>query len=185
LYGFYGAYKHGYRIITGHANGSIDIITYIDKDGSQMYFGVKKEELNEIRVISKQCSYILDCIFENHHERIKRETTPGISRVNLKTVMRKATQYEEQSLSLIYPTRGETKREEESIGDEVYKEIFNESLERENKGKIVAIDIDNKILVSMNFDAKLVIEEVHNRDSSGRIRIRRVGNDAGVGIKIW
>jgi len=107
-YDFYAAYKHGYRIMTGQANGSMDIITYIDNDGNQKYFQITEREIREIRVLSKQCSMILDCIFENHHERIRRETIQGKSTVRLKTILKNDTSREEQWLSIVYPTRGQS-----------------------------------------------------------------------------
>lgn len=185
LYDFYAAYKHGYRIVPGKGNATIDIITYIDNDGNQMYFETTEKEVKEIRVLSNECSMILDSIFENHYERIKRETIQGKSTVRLKTVIKKEATRREEWFSILYPTRGESKKEEELSGDEIYAKLFSDDTEKENKGKIVAIDIDESKIISMDYDHKLVIEAVHNRQSSGRVRLRRVGKEKGLGIKFW
>ncbi len=135
LYGFYTAYKHGYRIIQGQLNGSIDIITYIENDGSQKYFEIYNTDVEEIKTLSKQCSIILDCIFSNHHERNLRESNPLKSTVQIKTVIKGGSNYKKEGLSILYPTRGDRMREEELQSDKIYAEIFDYETENKNKGK--------------------------------------------------
>ena len=70
-------------------------------------------------------------------------------------------------------------------GNEIYERQIPPQVEAGNHGKIVAIDIDNRKIVSIDYDPKEVIEAVHNRQSSGRIWLRRIGKKMGIGIKIW
>ena len=86
---------------------------------------------------------------------------------------------------MLYPSRGERKKEEELQGDKIYEELFDKNMECEHQGKIVAIDFDNKKIISIDYNPKVVIISVHYRESSGRVRIRRVGKNKGTGIKIW
>jgi hypothetical protein len=185
LYGFYSAYKHGYRVMSGHLDGSIDIMAYVGGDGEQYYFEVYNNDIQEIRKLSRDCSSILDCIFENHRQRTLRESIGSEYKVQIKTIMKDASNYKKENLSMLYPTRGERKKDEELQADRIYAELIGHDMETKHQGKIVAIDFDNVKIICMDYNPRVVIDRVHNRESSGRVRIRRVGKNKGTGIKIW
>ncbi len=87
---------------------------------------------------------ILDCIFESHHERILHESIGSKSKVQIKTVIKVSSTYNKEGLSFLYPTRGERMKKEESESDEIYAELFDNEIEINNRGKIVAIDLDDR-----------------------------------------
>ena len=128
---------------------------------------------------------ILDCIFENHHERILFESLNSKSKVQIQTIMKGEPTHKKENLSILYPTRGERKKEEELQADNIYADLFDSDMEMKHQGKIAAIDFDNKKIISLDYNPKVVFEHVHNYEFSGRIRVRRVGKNKGIGIKIW
>jgi hypothetical protein len=85
---------------------------------------------------------------------------------------------------LVYSTRGERLNYEKKEGDRIYN-IFKEELETNDKGKIVAIDIDAKEIIAKNYDANKVLLEIRNGGSSGRIHIRRVSKDRIIDIETY
>lgn len=185
LYGLYMAYKHGYRIISGQFNAASDIVVYIESHDNKKYIEINKADIEHIRTLSRNCSMILDCIFENHYQRIIHESVGSKSNVEIKTIIKGASIYRKDGYSFLYPTRGQRLKEEELQSDKVYSQLFDDEMEAKNKGKIVAIDFDTKQILHMDYDPKVVISYVHDRETSGRVRLRRVGTNKGTGIKIW
>lgn len=95
------------------------------------------------------------------------------------------TSHKKYEHEFYYSNRGDRLRKEESEGDATYHKLFNNEEELKNKGKIVATDIDNEKIVGIDYDIKKVVSSVHKSESSGRIRIRRIGKDPRVGARIW
>ncbi len=99
-------------------------------------------------------------------------------------VLKTNSKFRNDTYSFRYPTRGGRLNQDELESDKIYHEEFTAANEANHKGKIVAIDIDDKKIIHMDYDLGNVIS-YHNYESSNRIRIRRVGKDPRVGVRIW
>jgi len=91
----------------------------------------------------------------------------------------------EEELEFIYPSRGETLDKLRSEGNKIYSELINEGFERKNPGKIVAIDIDEKKVIELDYTLAKIVQSIYERNSTGRIFIRRVGKDEKITVEIY
>ena len=87
-------------------------------------------------------------------------------------------------LKLLFPTRGQKLKEEKQIGNLIY-ESLNNTFQDDDQGKFVAIDIDNKKVVVKDVDIQALVSTVHQLELTGRIYIRKIGDDSMTDIKIY
>jgi hypothetical protein len=183
----YNAYKHGYRVLFGKNSYSADIFPFVTDQGKQMYTEINEVKLKRILILSLQCRKILESIFKQHHIRRQYEARGGQENaIKVDLFLRRNDKHpsQEEDLHLFYPTRGDRRKSELSEGEKVYA-IFKEQLEKDDKGKIVAIDIDEKRIISKDYDKHKVLSGIRSAESSGRIHIRRVSQDGKVDFEIY
>jgi hypothetical protein len=183
----YNAYKHGYRILFGKDSySSADIFPFVTDQGKQKYTRIDGAKLKRILTLSLQCRRILESIFKQHHIRVQYEKTGGKENaIKVDFFLRKndnRPSQEEQRLT--YPSRGDRMKSEKVEGDKIYN-LFREQLEKHDRGKIVAIDIDSKKIISKDYDKSKVLSDIRSIQSSARIYIRRVSQDGNVGFGIY
>lgn len=156
LYDFYNAYKHGYRVLKGKITKvgipEYEVIGYIDYDNTT----------KKIRTLALYCSNIIENIFENHYQRMNFELNGSKeSPIDIKAMVKKDTYPEKKSIAVLYPNRGKILEEEEKENDEMYNTLFIKDL-KENVGKIVAIDIDKKIVIEKDYDIQKVTNSIRD-----------------------
>jgi hypothetical protein len=183
----YNAYKHGYRVLFGkNSYSGADIFPFITDQGKQMYTEIDEMRLKRILTLSYSCRQILESIFKQHHIRTEYEAKGGQDgAIKVDLFMRRNDERPSQEdLQLMYPNRGDRMKSEKVEGDSVYN-LFKQQLEKHDEGKIVAIDIDAKRIISKDYDKNVVLLAVKCAESSGRIYIRRVSEDGSFGIEIY
>jgi hypothetical protein len=141
---------------------------------------------------------LLDCILENHRTRLEYEGAdynifPSGNRVHIdkkgkKNVKQRlilgASNKQTVPLNLLYPTRGQKLKEEKQIGNLIYESLKN-TFQNDDQGKFVAIDIDNKKVVAKDVDIQTIVSTVHRLELTGRIYIRKIGDDSMTDLKIY
>ena len=180
----YDAYKHGYRLHFGSDNNShYDVIVYVDIDKDQKVLALPDALKTRIHEKAALAFHIMNTIFESHKARVTFEAT-GTSQGPIKvTIYRRKTDPRPaaEDMHLIYQTRGERLRKETEEGDKLYEQ-FREELEKNHMGKIVALDVDSKKIIALDYDLEKVRKEI---GTTGRIRIRKVGQDSKSGLDLY
>ena len=122
----------------------------------------------------------------NHHSRINYEQkAPATQKIDLNGIIKKNISPPSPTKAVfIYPNRKERVLAEEEEYERVYAQ-FKDLLEVTDKGKIVAIDIDNTCIIGKDYDLTKIIEIVNNYDKSGRKYVRRIGKDKKVNVTIY
>ena len=185
LYEFYNAYKHGYRVLKGTITKAgipaYKVIGYIDYNNKTKYIELENNTTKKIRTLALYCSNIIENIFENHYQRIKHEFNgSNASQINLRTMVKKDIYSEKKNIAVLYPSRGKKLEEEEKENEEIYNTFINKD-SKENIGKIVAIDIDQKIVIDQDYDIEKITNSIRDYTGSGRLYIRRIGPHKGIG----
>ena len=195
----YNAYKHGYRLLLGKDDADdSDIVIFIVKGGEEGYSSLKNELILDARKLITRCRTLLDCIFENHRTRLEYEGNDynifsSSNRVETDSSGRRTIKHQlilegdkrqSKPLNILYPTRGEKTKQERKIADSIYQSLKN-MIADSDEGKFIALDIDNKEIITISFDIGDVISTVQKRGPTGRAYIRRIGTDGSTGIPIY
>jgi hypothetical protein len=187
LRSLYDAYKHGYRVAFATNENGVDVFTYFDIENEQNYVQVSKDYFNKIQRLAKSCRELFKLIFALHKERIGYEKSGSVQNAPIKIhLYPKPSDPEpnEEDLEIIYPRRGEILDELRNEGNRVYS-AFKEDLEKNHLGKIVAIDMDEKKIIELDYNLEKVIQTIHQSNSTGRIFIRRVNKDARLAVEVY
>jgi hypothetical protein len=113
-------------------------------------------------------------MIKQHHTRTDFESKGGGKQNGISTILffrgdeKRPTK---DDLNIFYPNRGERLKWERTEADNIHN-IFKEKLEMEDKGKIVAIDMDSKKILTKDYDLNRVLSQVRNAGSSGRIYLK-------------
>lgn len=182
----YNAYKHGYRVLLAKDNASDNTFPFIDYNGKQKFTQVNKDAFNRILSLSHSCRDILEHIYVQHRTRNAYERAGGKEGKLQVNLFLKGTDSHpvDGDLQLSYPTRGNRTTKEKGEGDRMYN-MFKDELEKYDRGKIVAIDIDTKEIIAKDYGKEKVLYQVRDTNHSGRIHIRRVSEDGSTGIEIY
>ena len=182
----YNAYKHGYRVVSGHKNNSVDIYTYINHEGKGKFIETDLKTFNHLNNLVRKCYIIFDSMFKNHYARMNHEKNNSIETdITFQIIYKKEDNViKNQNFKYNIPNRAKKLKEEILEYDKVY-ETFKNKLKENDNGKIIAIDIDNRFIISKNFDLNKVIEEVNRYEKSGRKYLRRVGKNKNIGVIIY
>jgi hypothetical protein len=183
----YDAYKHGYRISFATDQTGADVFTYIDIENKQHYVPVSKDDFKKIQRRAASCHELFKLIFALHKERIRYEISGGVQNAPIKIKLYRPPndpKPNEENLVMTYPSRGEMLEELRKEGNVVYS-IFKDDLGKNHYGKIVAIDMDEKKKVALDYDLENVIQTIHQNCSTGRIIIRRIGRDERIGVEVY
>jgi predicted metal-dependent phosphoesterase TrpH len=138
--------------------------------------------------LARCCQELFKLIFALHKERIKYEKGGSVQNAPIKIFLYhnpSDPMPNEEELEFIYPSRGETLDKLRSEGNKIYSELINEGFERKNPGKIVAIDIDEKKVIELDYTLAKIVQSIYERNSTGRIFIRRVGKDEKITVEIY
>lgn len=186
--GLYDAYKHGYRLFFGVDDSTgADAYAYVDSTGYQQAVVVNDIMFTQILSSINQCSNIVKMVLQSHNERMRYEesgTTHAIVKIQRLRRSSDPPMDPNQDLRLTYPTRGDKLKNEIQEGEEVYN-LFKDELELNHNGKMVAIDMDEKKIIALDFDIAKVMETIRQVGSSGRMRIRRIGKNDATGVEIY
>lgn len=183
----FNAYKHGYRILFETNNDTHDdIILFVTDEFKQKITIINIKTIDKIVGLCGNCYDIIHTIMLQHHRRSDHEKRGGGHEAIEYNLLLKGNQRgsEKNNLQLYYPNRGERLFQEKEEGDKIFNEVQGE-LGIEQKGKIIAIDIDSRKIIAQDFDMKKVIDDVHKSESSGRIHIRRVSTDGSTHLEIY
>jgi hypothetical protein len=183
----YNAYRHGYRVFFGeNSNTANDIFAFIDNDGKQMFTEIDSKKLERLFTLSEYCRKILEHMIKQHRIRTDYESKGGgKQKVNTIFIFRGDEERPtKDDLYILYPNRGERLKRERTEAENIYN-IFKERLEIEDKGKIVAIDLDSKKILAKDYDLNRVLSHVRDAGSSGRVHLRRISENGKIGIEIY
>jgi hypothetical protein len=183
----YDAYKHGYRVAFATNEIGRDVFTYFDIENEQNKVSVNKDYFNKVQRRANSCHELFKLIFALHKERIGYEKSGSVQNAPI-TIHYYLSPSDptpnEEDRQFIYPTRGEILNQLRNEGNTVYS-TFKEELEKSNRGKIVAIDMDEKKIIESDYDLQKVIQTIRERNSSSRIFVRRVGKDETLPVEIY
>jgi hypothetical protein len=184
----YNAYKHGYRMFIGKntINLSIDLFPFLDQDGKRKVIQIDKKIITGVFKLSRYALQILEKIIKQHKIRSEYEAQQDhASRVNVTLCLTPNDPIPTQEERRIrYPSRRKRLKIEKAQSDIIY-DLFREELEKKDKGKIIAIDLDEKTIVGKDYKLENVIETINNLNASSRIHLRRAGKNARVGIEVY
>jgi hypothetical protein len=184
----YDAQKHGYRASFGRINETgADAFAYFDQQGNQKVIAISGDDFTKIKKKASSCVSIIELIFNCHKTRTNYEAKGSISGAEVHvSIFRKRDQERpnKEDLEIRYPRRGEHLKMIREEANLVYA-AFKDELEEKHKGKIIAVDIDAKEILAMDYEVEKVIEELRKSRSTGRIVLRRVGENGNVGIEMY
>lgn len=86
----------------------------------------------------------------------------------MKAMIKKEEYPEKKDIVVLYPNRGKRLEEEDREYEEIYKSIITNEDIKGNEGKIIAIDIDRKIVIERDYDIQKVTNSVRDYAGLGR-----------------
>lgn len=195
----YNAYKHGYRLLLGKEDEkNTDVVVFVAKGGNEEHVLLDNEVITNSRKLISRCRTMLDGILENHRTRLEDEGAdynifPGSNRVQIdsngKKIIKQRLMLDDGTtpsigVTLQYTARGSKLRQLRRIGNSIYKELKN-NIKIEDQGKLIAIDIDSKRIVAIEPDIDTLISSIIQSNITGRVIIRKVGDDPRTGLPIY
>ena len=184
----YNAYKHGYRVFLGKNTNNIaeDLFPFIDNRGKQKFAQIDKNIVEKVFSLSHNCREIFEAIFEQHQTRVDYEAKGSNQyAIKINLLLRETDpRPNKEDLRVLYPNRGNRLNQEKLESDNIYA-IFKEELEKNDKGKIVAFDIDEEKILSKDYNLEKVLSDIQESGTSSRIHLRRVSDDQRIGIEIY
>lgn len=183
----YNAYKHGYRIIVGKDQNGNSSFAFLDKNEKRKMMIIDDEKFTEVKTSIHYVRNLIYSILENHIAREKYEKIgKRQSRINNIQIWKRKNEQEHDSTktNMTYTTRGEQLKIDEEKGDKIYERHKSE-LEKNHLGKIVGIDIDEEKVIGIADSIDEIRKILHNSESSGKKRIRKIGLDPKTGMDKW
>lgn len=125
-------------------------------------------------------------MFESHKDRIAYEKGGSVQSapITIRAYTKAIDPKPVGDLKFTYPARGATDEGFRKQSESIFADL-KEELERNHKGKIVAIDIDEKSIVASDHDFDKVIQAMHQSKSTGRIMMKRIAKDERVATTIY
>lgn len=182
----YNAYKHGYRVLVGKDQDGLDVFVFIDDKHKQKFSTISDETFKLILSKSRFCSMLTDVMLRVHRARAKHEANgKSGDKVNISIIRRqKDPSPNSQGLTVMFPNRGKRLEMEKQESHTIYSKLMKNK-EQQNLGKIVAIDLDAKQIVKMDYDLRKVIAAIKATNSANRIEIRRIGIGKKLSIETY
>lgn len=182
----YDAYKHGYRIAFAENEAGVYAFTLIDIDNKEGYVLVGKKYFDFIQQCANSCHELFKLMFALHKERVGYEKRGSIQKAPLRIYLypKPNDPGPNEELEFMYPSRGAISEALRKEGDIVYAQ-YSEDLEKNHKGKIVAIDIDEKKPIAYDYDFDKVIQTIHNSNSTSRHFVRRASKEGRIPVVVY
>lgn len=185
LFEIYDAYKHSYRILFGTVDDTGDhAFAYFDNDAKQKQLTMTQQDFQELTNLASSCRLAIETIFNNHKVRIEYEKSGQVrQQLNLSRIRKKdAPPLPERSDRVLrFASRGQCAAREKAESLVIYEQ-FKDDLEKNHKGKYVAIDLDSRNVLGYDYNIGVLMDLVRQSGSGSRIHIRRIGKDDRVNI---
>jgi hypothetical protein len=182
----YDAYKHGYRIAFAENEVGADAFTFIINEGNPGYVLIGKKYFDLIQRRAKSCYELFKLTLALHKERVGYEKRGSVQKAPLRVYLypKPNDPKPNEEVEFMYPSRGAISEALRKEGDMVYA-LFSDDLENNHRGKIVAIDIDEKKLVAYDYDFNKVIQIINSSNSTNRHFIRRASKDGRLPVVVY
>jgi hypothetical protein len=148
-----------------------------------------KSELKEVAKLYKQFRLLYNAYKHGYRVLVGKDQygLDGKSgdKVNISIIRRqKDPSPNSQGLTVMFPSRVKRLEMEKQESHTIYSKLMKNK-EQQNLGKIVAIDLDAKQIVKMDYDLRKVIAAIKATNSANRIEIRRIGIGKKLSIETY